>query len=57
LDDKTDREQALLRVDQTASFYLLTALSRRKEIGLARLPASRQATVAQAEPFVRNIFP
>jgi hypothetical protein len=57
LDDKTDREQALLRADQTASFYLLTALSRRKDIGLAQLPASRQATVAQAEPFVRNIFP
>jgi hypothetical protein len=57
LGTQADEAQAEQRADQTKSFYLLVAVSRRETGAIPLVPQSRRATVTDAEPIVRNLFP
>ena len=52
-----DEERAALRVNESTSFYLLAAWGRRDSGAKWQVPATRRDAVAQAEPFVKNLFP
>jgi hypothetical protein len=51
---KDEEAQAKQRINDTTSFYLLVAVSRQDP---ALIPENKRKIVAEAEPFVRNIFP
>ena len=51
---KDEEAQAKQRINDTASFYLLVAISRQDP---ALIPENKRKIVSEAEPFVRNIFP
>ena len=57
LGDVGDEASARLRVNDTASPYLLVGLARREIASMPLIPASRRGTILQAEPFMQNIFP
>lgn len=57
LGDLDDRARARLRVNDTASPYLLVGLARREVASSALIPAAGKETIVRAEPFMRNVFP
>jgi hypothetical protein len=57
LADSSEEAQAVHRVEQTQSFYMLVAVSRRETATSHLVPPERRRAVMEAEPIVSNVFP
>jgi hypothetical protein len=57
LGDSDDRARARLRLNQTASPYLLVGFARQEAAASALIPAASKETLFRAEPLMRNVFP